>query len=89
LGLLYIIIPPLFQNISNLVTDLPETLESKPISTFLKTYLPFINSKAGLINVLNAENIGNLWKNFFGFASEMSNFLLVLLIAFYLSIEKR
>lgn len=89
LGLLYIIVPPLFQNISNLLTDLPETLESKPVSTFLKTYLPFINSKTWLTNVLNAENIGNLWKNFFGFASEMSNFLLVLLIAFYLSIEKR
>lgn len=89
LGLLYIIVPPLFQNISNLVSDLPETLESKPVNAFLKTYLPFVNSQTWLTNILNAENIGNLWKNFFGFASEMSNFLLVLLIAFYLSIEKR
>lgn len=91
--LLYIIVPPLFQNISNLVNDLPLMLKSKPTANFLQTYLPFLSNQNWLSNVLNTENtisyVGNIWKNFYGIASEASNFLLVLLIGFYLSIEKR
>ena len=44
-GLLYIIVPPLFQNISNLVNDLPIMLKSKATTNFLQTYLPFLSNQ--------------------------------------------
>ena len=68
-------------------------LKSNATSRFFKNYLPFINNKSLLTNVFTTDNtvnyVGNLVKNFSKVALGMSNFLLIILIAFYLSIEKR
>ncbi len=92
-GLLYIIVPPLLQNIINLTNDLPSVLQSQTVNEFLQTYLPFLKNQSWINNVFNAENtanyVGGIWKNLYGVLSEASNLLLVLLISFYLSIEKR
>jgi predicted PurR-regulated permease PerM len=92
-ALLYIIVPPLLQNIINLTNDLPSVLQSQTINEFLQTYLPFLKNQSWINNIFNVENtanyVGSIWKNLYGILSEASNFLLVLLISFYLSIEKR
>lgn len=92
-GLLYIIVPPLLQNIINLTNDLPSMVQSQTINEFLQKYLPFLKNQSWINNVFNAENtanyVGSIWKNLYSVLSETSNFLLVLLISFYLSIEKR
>jgi len=91
-GLLYIVLPPLFENISALFSKLPETIQSTSIISFFEKYLPFINSENLLNNVFTNDSalgyVGNLVKNFSGIIISMSNFLLIILIAFYLSIEK-
>lgn len=93
LGLLYIIIPPLLQNIFNFISNLPVMLSSKNTINFLQSYLPFINVENVLSNLFTADNIvnyiTNIWKNFSNFTVGTSNFLLIWLISFYLSIEKK
>lgn len=92
-GLLYIILPPLLQNILSLSGELPTMLKSSATSKFFKSYLPFINNKSLLNNVFTVDNaasyVGNIVKNFSRIVLGMSNFFLIILIAFYLSIEKR
>lgn len=92
-GLVYIIFPPLFQNILSLSGELPAMLKSSTTSKFFKNYLPFINNKSLLTNALTTDNtvgyVGNLVKNLSKIVLGLSNFFLIILVAFYLSLEKR
>jgi predicted PurR-regulated permease PerM len=67
-GLMYIILPPLFQNVLSLAGDLPTMLKSNATSRFFKNYLPFINNKSLLTNVFTTDNtvnyVGNLVRIF-------------------------
>lgn len=89
---MYIILPPLFQNISNLANDLPDIIQSQPVSDFLKTYLPFLNADNLMANMISQGSVinyvGGVAKNFSGAIMGLSNFLLIILVAFYLSIDK-
>gem|GEM_PF-4678404 len=91
-GFMYIILPPLFQNISNLLNDLPDIVQSQPVADFFKNNLPFIKIDNLLTNIFNIDSlvnyVGGVAKNFSTFAVNLSNFLLVILMAFYLSIDK-
>jgi len=51
-GFMYIILPPLFQNISNLLNDLPDIVQSQPVADFFKNNLPFIKIDSLLTNIL-------------------------------------
>ncbi len=92
-GLVYIIAPPLFQNILSLTSELPEILKSNATTKFFKNYLPFINNKSLLTNTFSTDNtlnyVGNLVKNLSTIVLGLSNFFLIILISFYLSLEKR
>lgn len=92
-GLVYIIFPPLFQNILSLTGELPTMLKSSTTSRFFKNYLPFINNKSLLTNAFTTDNtfsyVGNLVKNLSRIVLGLSNFFLIILVAFYLSLERR
>jgi len=91
-GFISIVLPPLIQNIANLTNDLPEIIQSQPVSKFFKNYLPFVDANNLIENIVNPGSllsyIGGVAKNFSGLITSMSNFLLIILIAFYLSIDK-
>jgi predicted PurR-regulated permease PerM len=91
-GFIYVILPPLLQNIANLANDLPDMIQSQPVAEFFRNYLPFIDTNNLMDSILNPGSllgyVGGVAKNFSGFIMSLSNFLLIILIAFYLSIDK-
>lgn len=91
-GILYIITPPLVQNIATLMENLPGIIKSKEASTFFKNYLPFINNKNLLSTLFSTDNtvnyISNLAKNAKNIVGIVADFLIMMVIAFYLSIDK-
>lgn len=88
-GILYVILPPFLQNLNNLVQDLPGLLNIDE-NTFLFKLLSPITQNQNLIDsfLSNSYSMPGLIKNFSLVFGGVADFLLILLISFYLSLEK-
>ncbi len=86
---LYVIVPPFLQNVSTLINNLPTILKVEANSSFLKMLTPITQSQNLIETFLsNSYSLDGVIKNFSALFGGIADFLLIFLIAFYLSLEK-
>ena len=87
--ILYVVLPPFLQNVYKLINDLPSILKVETNSAMFKLLGPIAKSQNLIETFLsNSYSIDGVVKNFSALFGGIADFLLIFLIAFYLSLEK-